>query len=128
MLRASCSLKTSYQNTLATLGQKSKSFARRMNVLKWRKNFKPLNSNKLLLPRHNLQRLYKIQSQFKHKTRKRKFKSRVGNEGGIRWSSRALGRPRQFLFMGFRARKACRLTFKLLLGAERALMATKQKL
>jgi hypothetical protein len=79
------------------------------------------------LQKLNLQRLYKIQNKFNFKARKRKFKSRIKNNEIIKWSSRALTRPRQFRFMGLRFDHARRMTYRNLLGLERAVMPTKQK-
>ncbi|MBS1584570.1 MAG: ribosomal protein L16 [Bacteroidetes bacterium] len=89
--------------------------------------FRRQTKNTLVTPKHNLQRLHKIQSQFKQKTRKRRFKTRVTNGWRVRESARFSSRPRRFLFRGFRTTRACRLTFKALIGAEKSIMATKSK-
>jgi len=77
--------------------------------------------------RNNMQMLIKRKTKFKQKTRKRKFKLRVTNKHYIRRVSYKLGKPSRPRLIGFVANRACRLRYPTLLGIEKAVMPTKQK-
>lgn len=74
-----------------------------------------------------IQFLYRKKDQFNAKLRRRKFKLKVLNKSPVRNSSyNKTISPHPWLF-SLRVKHACRLKFKSLIGSQRAIMATKNK-
>jgi ribosomal protein L16/L10AE len=76
---------------------------------------------------NNMQALHRLKSQFNQKTRKRKYKARVTNAAPVRSTARGRALPSRNSLFGFRVKRACRASFSMFIAAEKAIMATKQR-
>jgi len=74
-----------------------------------------------------MQALHRLKNYFKQKARKRKYKARVTNAAFVAETSRGLMLPRRNRFIGFKVKRACRMSYNMFIAAEKAIMATKQR-
>ena len=75
----------------------------------------------------SLQHIHKIKNKFNIKTRRRKYKLKITNKKNVRSVSYLKTISPYPRYFGLRVDHACRLKFNTLIGAEKSLMATKEK-